>query len=208
MIRIALLTDKKEPGAAKFSIYYQKHGNPHYGNKKQLVTKSTAEKIQARLLGKTPGEDAQGDEEIADEKSADVRKVSSQVDADEESDDARARLSEGEDDNELLEEAEEEQQQDEERVDSLARKSGLRMKMRADEDEERSRARSRSVEASVKKSIWERLDVRGNHKSSVFDRLGHRSRGIDRKRNQNAYDVSDSRSRRRIRGIFSPYSRN
>ena len=49
LIRIALFTDKKEPGAAKYSLFYQKHGNPHFGNKKQLVTKATAEKIKARL---------------------------------------------------------------------------------------------------------------------------------------------------------------
>lgn len=159
LIRLALLTDKKEPGAAKFSVFYQKHGNPHFGNKKQLVTKATAEKIQARISGQ-PVEEEQNETPAP------------------ENDEKMEELND-----EVVDSVSEEEEDD---TETLARRSGLRMKMRADEEEER--VKSRAISPPVRKSIWERLDDRGSQKSSVFDRLGERSRVISRRKRQDSHE--------------------
>lgn len=195
LARFALLSDKKEPGAAKYSVYYQKHGNPHFGNKKQLVTKATAEKIQARLNGLPVEEEGNGTKQDNDDAMEDIP-------------------------DEAESEEEEKEKEDE---DELAKRSGLRMKMRADEEEERVKSRTLNVSAP-KKSIWERLDDKGSRKESVFDRLGkdsvfdrlgqdsvfdrlgQRSRAISRRR-QNPYDQSN-RSKGRLRSMHSSFSKN
>lgn len=46
LIRFAKPCDKKRSGAGKFSEYYRKYGNPHYGGKKQLMSGSLAEKLK------------------------------------------------------------------------------------------------------------------------------------------------------------------
>ena len=46
LLRLATKSDKKERGAGKFSEYYRKYGNPHYGGKKNLMSSSLAEKLK------------------------------------------------------------------------------------------------------------------------------------------------------------------
>lgn len=46
LIRFAKPDDKKKTGAGKYSEYYRKYGNPHYGGKKQLMSGSLAEKLK------------------------------------------------------------------------------------------------------------------------------------------------------------------
>ena len=46
LLRFAKETDKKKSGAGKFSEYYRRYGNPHYGGKKQLMSGSQAEKLK------------------------------------------------------------------------------------------------------------------------------------------------------------------
>jgi hypothetical protein len=46
LIRFAKPGDKKKSGAGKFSEYYRKYGNPHYGGKKQIMSGSLAEKLK------------------------------------------------------------------------------------------------------------------------------------------------------------------
>ena len=46
LIRYAKPDDKKKSGAGKYSEYYRKYGNPHYGGKKQLMSSSLAEKLK------------------------------------------------------------------------------------------------------------------------------------------------------------------
>lgn len=45
LLRIATVNDKKIHGAGKYSEFYRKHGNPHYGGQKNLISKSLAEKL-------------------------------------------------------------------------------------------------------------------------------------------------------------------
>lgn len=45
LLRIATVNDKKIQGAGKYSEFYRRHGNPHYGGRKNLISKSLAEKL-------------------------------------------------------------------------------------------------------------------------------------------------------------------
>lgn len=53
--------DKKKDGAAKYSEFYRKYGNPHYGGKKQIISKSLAAKL---AKSKNPLEDGIEEEEV------------------------------------------------------------------------------------------------------------------------------------------------
>lgn len=46
LLRLATSSDKKKPRAGKFSEYYRKYGNPHYGGKKNIMSSSLAEKMK------------------------------------------------------------------------------------------------------------------------------------------------------------------
>jgi hypothetical protein len=71
LLRLATTSDKKKPRAGKFSEYYRKYGNPHYGGKKNIMSSSLAEKL--KLMAAESGadldmeEDAPAPEEKAEE---------------------------------------------------------------------------------------------------------------------------------------------
>lgn len=64
LIRYAKPGDKKKAGAGKFSEYYRKYGNPHYGGKKQLMSGSLAEKLKkmSEMEGGLDEDDDDGDD--------------------------------------------------------------------------------------------------------------------------------------------------
>lgn len=45
LLRVATVNDKKIQGAGKYSEFYRKHGNPHYGGRKNIISKSLSEKL-------------------------------------------------------------------------------------------------------------------------------------------------------------------
>ena len=90
LLRIATEHDKKIQGAGKYSEYYRKHGNPHYGGRKNLISKSLAEKLAQNpeaLEKGLPEEDfLEPDPEFIDEEAAfsSTRKLRMRMRADEE----------------------------------------------------------------------------------------------------------------------------
>lgn len=163
LIRFAKSGDKKKTGAGKFSEYYRKYGNPHYGGKKQIMSSSLADKLKkmSEMEGMNDDEDAA---EEFDDVRASVTDESSFRQSSPESPPRRPlglRMKMRADDEE----------------EEKARSKTLHA---SDKDKKSvwDRLENRSVKDRLeKKSVMDRLD-----KGSVLDRIGGSSRVIQRTR--------------------------
>lgn len=154
LLRIATEHDKKIQGAGKYSEYYRKHGNPHYGGRKNLISRSLAEKLaqnpQAVEKGLPEEDFFQPDPGFVDEEAfSSTRKLRMRMRADEEE--------EGKGENIVISIPN----------DAVMDRDSL--------DEELDPDMDREVEG--KKSIWDRLGPRRGDRELG---LSTRSRGIHR----------------------------
>lgn len=155
LLRIATVTDKKILGAGKYSEFYRRHGNPHYGGRKNLISKSLAEK-----LAKNPNalEEGLPEEDISLE--ADLEPVIS-------SSNKRLRMK--------MRADEEEEANAQNILISIPNNEIMERDLLDDELEE-----EREVHVgSRRKSIWDRLGPQKSGSDREWG-LSRRSRGIDR----------------------------
>lgn len=145
LIRYAKPDDKKKTGAGKFSEYYRKYGNPHYGGKKQIMSSSLAEKLKKM----SEMEGMNDDEDAADEfdDNAGIKKGRDESSFRERSPDSPPRR-------------------------PLGLRMKMRAD---DEEEEKARVKTVDTSDGDKKSVWDRLENRSVkdrlEKRSVMDRL-------------------------------------